>query len=136
MKIQVLTELPNGVKERLSVAQTPSQPVAKHLVKAGQKITVVVDGVPMTGAQVVAQKEVKRVRVGDELILEALDGSERLAELTNFYAEPNVALTGDSWVLSDGSQLLAFEHGVTSSLNDVLALSPTAAGPLAPLIQR
>lgn len=67
----------------------------KYLVQSGQKITVVVDGVMMTGAQTPNQKKIELTRVANDLVIETQDGAEKLAELNNFYVEEDVLLTGN-----------------------------------------
>ena len=125
MSIQIITtsEAKNS-NQTTSIQRKPGQTAVKHLVQAGQKITLVIDGERLTGAQPLAGAKVKLVKTDQNLVLQALDSSEEFIELTNFYDEPNVVLTGASWILAEGSQLQAFTDGVVS---DVSPVSPTAS---------
>jgi hypothetical protein len=112
VQIQIFViDAKNGAK--LMVAgHLVGQQAVRHVVQTGQKITLVVDGVTLTGAQAVAQKRVKLVRVGQDLVVETIDGSDKLVELARFHAEQDVVLTGDQWVLAEGSQLQQLSEGV------------------------
>ncbi len=85
----------------------------KHAVQAGQKVTLVVDGVTLTGAQTVAQKKLRLVKMGNDLIVETADGSEKLVELSNFNDSKDAILYGDQWIYAQDTSLQALADGIT-----------------------
>ena len=59
MQIQIISVDSQNIT-RLTVAEYKAgQPAVKHIVQAGQKITVIVDGVTLKGSQVIGSKKFK-----------------------------------------------------------------------------
>lgn len=110
MQIQILAAAPSE-KMKLTVAERKlGQAPVKYTVASGEKITVIVDGVTLTGSQIIANRKFKLVKSGADLIIQVDD--EDMVELLNFYSETDALLVGDQWVLTDGSQLQQLAEGV------------------------
>ena len=105
------------------------QSAVVHTVQAGQKITLIVDGVTLTGVQPVGSHRLKLIKVGQDLVVEVIESSERLVELTNFYVEEDVTLFGDHWTWADGSQLQQLSEGVRVAMDEPMIV-PVAIGVL------
>ncbi len=113
MQIQIIT-LDAAKNTNLVVHQRQAgQGPIKHAVQAGQKVTLVVDGVTLTGAQTVAQQKLRLVKNGNDLIVETADGSEKLVELTDFANATDAILYGDQWVYAQDMPLQALADGIT-----------------------
>ena len=83
----------------------------KYSALNGQNLTLIIDGVTLTGAEAVANRKLKLIKSGDDLIVATEDGDTRLVELTDFYAEPDIALSGDDWVWDQDNGLLVADGG-------------------------
>ena len=112
MQIQIISaDAQNGT--RLAVVEHKAgQAAVKHIVQAGQKITVIVDGVTLKGSQVIGSKKLKLLKSDKNLIIETEDGEAQIVELTDFYNEEDAFLTGEEWSMADGSQLKNVDDGV------------------------
>lgn len=114
MRVQISVVDSNN-QTQISVAdRVKGQPALKHVAKAGQRITLTVDGVVLTGAQVLENKKIQLVKVGKNLVVETIDGEEKYIEIIDFYSEQGVELTGEAWSYSDESQLIKLDGGVTA----------------------
>lgn len=102
MQIQIISaDAQNGT--RLAVVEHKAgQAAVKHIVQAGQKITVIVDGVTLKGSQVIGSKKLKLLKSDKNLIIETEDGEAQIVELTDFYNEEDAFLTGEEWSMADG----------------------------------
>ncbi|MEK7346626.1 MAG: hypothetical protein AAB176_13150, partial [Pseudomonadota bacterium] len=128
MQIQIISASAQNAT-RLAVAEYKTgQQAIQHAVQAGEKITVVLDGVNLTGNQLVGTKKIKLSKVDKNLVIETEDGAEKLVELTDFYAQEDVLLTGDQWAWAEGSQLQMLEDGV---VNLIAAPAPAVGTVLA-----
>ena len=112
MQIQIISaDAQNGT--RLAVVEHKAgQAAVKHIVQAGQKITVIVDGVTLKGSQVIGSKKLKLAKSDKNLIIETEDETEQIVELVDFYEQEEAFLTGDEWVLDEGSLLDTVDDGV------------------------
>jgi len=115
MQIQIIVAQATAPTKMIVSRHESGLAAVNHVVKAGEKITLLVDGVRLTGKEVFGKQKFKLVRVGQSLVVEAQDGGERLIELTDFYDQPDALLTGDQWHLADASQLQQLSEGVAVS---------------------
>lgn len=132
MKIQIVAVSEKGFARLAAVNKTEQTGVAKHVVKPGEKITVLADEVALTGAETVKQQKLKLVKVGKDLIIQNQDGTETLAELEDFFQEPGSQLYGDEWAYAKDSQLEQIGSGVTHTASPVTADALLSAAALQP----
>ena len=126
MRIQINTTNPNNLSRSTVVDFKAGQPVIKHLVLPGQKITVIVDGVIWKGSQLLGAKKLKLNKSEENLIIETEDGNEQIIELTDFYGQEDALLTGEEWSMADGSQLKNVNDGVMFVAEDASAVTGSA----------
>ena len=84
----------------------------KHKVLTGQRISVDVGELGQTGTPSATNQKLKLLKVGRDLVVQELDGSEILLELTGFYDATDVELVGAQWTFAEGSRLQQFSDGV------------------------
>lgn len=129
MQIQILAASPTE-KVKLTVAELQrGQAPIKYTVGPGEKITVIVDGVTLTGSQTIANRKLKLIKSGSNLIIQVDD--EDLIELHDFYTESDALLVGDQWSLADGSQLQQLDEGVAVFQQSGAAVAELAIAELA-----
>ncbi len=120
MRVQISVVDANNQTQISAADLVKGQPALKHVAKAGQRITLTLDGVVLTGAQVVENKKIQLVKVGKNLVVETIDGEEKYIEIIDFYSEQGVELTGEAWSYSDESQLIKLDGGVTADGSELL----------------
>jgi surface protein len=115
MQIQIVTVDASKNTSMVVHQRQAGQGPIKHAVQAGQKVTLVVDGVTLTGTQTVAQQKLRLVKNGNNLIVETADGSEKLVELNNFTNATDAILYGDQWIYAQDVSLQILADGVAYS---------------------
>lgn len=130
MKIQLeIKDTSNKTKVTIAERQAGQTPV-KHTVSLGEKITVIIDGITLTGSQTVANQKIKLIKRDRDLIIKSEDDAQEYVELKNFYTEPDAILMGDQWVIADASQLRQLSEGVIYAENSGAAIAQVAASSL------
>jgi hypothetical protein len=102
--------------------KTSKQAVTQVALQPGMRITVEVDGAPLS-AQQLADKQLKVSKVGDSLVLEMPDGSS--VELVDFYITEDVVLNGDFWVLPADAALVQTNQGLVHQLVQAVEVQDT-----------
>jgi hypothetical protein len=118
MQIQILAiNAKNETHLKVNNYKTGENPI-KHDVQKGQRLTLLANGAILNGTQNILGQKLKLIKAGHDLIVETLDGTEKLVELSNFYVEQDTILTGENWIITDESNLKQVNEGVVYISSD------------------